>query len=291
MFDPKIFYDRYQVNFHDYLRLSLKYLMEHHKDLHLADEILGYSDEDFILALKIKIRQLYFHSIETVFELIFAFCPDSEGYCNDHEVFIKLSKSKNIIYPKIREIALNKENGLSFLDKIINLPNGLNVSLGNYIFFFGLYETFDQHKTVEESLCTIKEGLFILASEFADTKEYNRYKHSLRIIPALKSIEFFRSDNHSSQVRVDLSKSLTYVSFDEKNKEIKFITKILDTQRDLNMISFCSDLIWNIISIRKVIFGISDNSNKKLSIKFFNKDYLRLKTKRDSDLANTSFSK
>lgn len=291
MFDPKIFYDKYQVNFYDYLQLSLTYLVEHHKDLYLADKILNYSDEDFILALKMEIRQLYFHSIETVFELIFSFCPNSEGYINDHEVFIKLSKSKNFIYPEIKEIALNKENGLAFLDKIITLPNGLNVSLGNYIFFFGLYEAFDQYKAVEESLCTIKEGLFILASEFADTKEYNRYKHSLRIIPALKSIEFFRSDNHSSQVRVDLSNSLTYISFNEKNKEIKFVTKILDTQRDLNMSSFCSDLIWNIISIRKTLFGISDNSNKILPIKFFNKNYLALKTKCNPDLVNARLSK
>jgi len=116
--DPKLFYRNFQVNYYDYIQLSLKQLLDNSNENKLKNNIIEYNTKDYERAIKSSIRQTYFHAIETVFELVFALCPDKKNSINEVEIMRTITKS-DLPYKRIQDIAKDKQN-LDFLDLQLN---------------------------------------------------------------------------------------------------------------------------------------------------------------------------
>ena len=273
MIDIKIFYHAFQINYFDYKLAYLTYAEGHYKELNQENNILNYSEKDFVLAIKSDIRQTLFQAIETLFEVIFALLPDENGKISDIEIMRTLSKG-DFPYKKIQDIVENKKN-LEFLDKQVKLSSKKIVSLGEYVFYHNITATGDYVDRIKVSLEAIKSGLYALAKEFSDRKEYNCYKHGLRLVPAMNFLKIARADNMKQIANFDLSNSLTYYTEDEKQGKIEFVTKVFDTERDKRLIQLCSGLLWNIIKIRDVAINkLPNNQSGSCQICFFDNDMI-----------------
>jgi hypothetical protein len=226
-----------------------------------------------------------------VFEILFALTPDKDGFTADKDILRTLSKGE-FHYKKINQISEDPQ-ALDFLNNDVLLTDGAKVSVGQYIFYFGLHKADDIQEKIQISLEAVKNGLFILAKEFADRNEYNCYKHGLRIIPALNFFKVMRADNNDQIANWDLSDSMTYYREDENENKMQFITKVFDTERDLNLLRLCSDLIWNIIKIRDIAFNklpkISSET-ASVDVLFFDKDLIKVANKGNIPIQNLRFT-
>jgi len=271
MIDIKIFYSSFQINYFDYKLAYLSYAENHFKELSQENNILNYSERDFVLAIKSDIRQTLFQAIETLFEIIFALLPDKNGKISDMEIMRILSK-RELPYKKIQKIA-ESEKELEFLDMEIKISPEKIVSLAEYIFYYNVTATEDYIDKIKVSLEAIKSGLYTLAKEFSDRKEYNCYKHGMRLVPAMKFLKIARADNMKDIANFDLTNSLTYYTEDLKQGKIEFVTKLFDTERDKRLIQLCSGLLWNIIKIRDIVFNkLPQKESGSGQICFFDND-------------------
>lgn len=290
MIDPKIFYSAFLVNYFDYKTTYLKHALSNYKKFQLENILLQYADKDFLHTIKSDVRQTLFQAIETVFEILFALTPDKDGFTADKDILRTLSKGE-MHYKNINQISEEPE-ALDFLNKDVLLTDGNKVSVGQYIFYFGLHKA-DLHEKIQPSLEAIKKGLLILSQEFSDRSEYNCYKHGLRIIPALSFFKLMRADNNNQIADWDLSDSMTYYKEDLKEKKIEFVTKVFDTERDFNMLRLCSDLLWNMIKIRDMAFNKLPKKGDDpvtLEILFFDMDLVKEANKGYIPLQNLRFT-
>lgn len=252
-------------------------------------EVDGYKRDNFSLVLNTEIHQSYFHSVETLFELVFALLPDNEEL-TDNQILYRLANSdwkKN--FNTIRRISKDK-NELNFLDEIISLSDNIQISKGHYIFYFGLY---GKSKTQPEllnaipiSLENIKSGLFILAKDFTNRDLYNSYKHGLRLIPALKNVFLLDRETMQEIVKFDLGNSITYMTVNEKDKSIKYTTKNYDIWRDIELSKFTIGLISNIINLRRASLRLGE---EQFPIHTYPTDNFDVVDKGTNDLKEFSF--
>lgn len=289
MIDPKIFYSTFQVNYFDYKQAYQKYALNNIKEFGLENQILDYSEKDFRQAIKSDIRQTLFQAIETVFDVVFALTKTSNGKYLDVDILRTLS-IPTYHYDRITKIAEDKSE-LNFLDTEVKLNDNISVTLGEYIFFFGLAEHSEIRSIMNENLDAIKIALHILATEFSDRKEYNSYKHGIRLIPALTDFILQKPTTKENIAKWDLRDSLTFYSEDEKTGDMEFITKVFDTDRDLMLTRLCSDLLWNIIKLRDLTFNKkSSDEFVTLNIMLFNKDLVTKANKVNISIQNLRFS-
>lgn len=297
MFDIKDFYSFYQYDYHIYKLVTLKQILDNTDKFEkefLTGAITGFEKVDFQRTIKSEIRQSYYHAIETTFELIFALIP-SNGQTNETEVLFKLSTSEwRQNNDRIRKIAEDSD-GLEFLEKQIKVHengkvNDIQISIARFLFYFGIIpgnKSIPKKylKLIEPSLKAIKLGLKIIAKDFIQRGEYNSYKHGLRIVPALKHFYILNSETQKSILDWDLSDSMTYISLDSKKEEIKFTTTVFDTDRDIKMTLFCSNLISNLILLRKA--GLNKfKKDEKVPILFFDEEEVSNVSKSGVSLQN-----
>lgn len=185
-------------------------------------------------------------------------------------------------YKRIRDIAKDKQN-LDFLDLQLNAGD-ITVTLGHYIFFIGILEDKVQEE-IENTLEAIKYGLHIIAKDFSDRREYNSYKHGLRIIPALKNFTITSQEDKDIKLSWDLEDSMTFYS-ENKVGAIEFITKTFDTERDIKLTSFCSNVIWNIVTLRRARYF---EDKKKMSVLFFDKEMIEKSQKRNVKIQDLKY--
>ncbi|KAB2870138.1 MAG: hypothetical protein F9K37_06510 [Bacteroidales bacterium] len=288
MLSPALYFSKFQINYFDYKQNSLKYLLENYTKMGLDKTILEYNDKDYETAIRSDIRQTYFQAIETVFEIFFALLPDSNGKTNDR--IIEEITTSELPYSKIREIAQN-ESYLDFLDKKIVYSNNITTSLGEFLFYYGLFYMEEISKEFEESIKAIKFALHILANEFSDRKEYNSYKHGLRILPALKELIICDADTMQEEYSWSLKNSMTFYSYDKKTKETSFITKTFDSERDLRMTSICSNIIWNMIKFRDVAYNRDKKSKDyQFAIPIFGINEIKDAIKTDVKIQDIKYS-
>lgn len=281
IFDPKIFYQVYQKDYHRikaaYIKHYLNNLELYHEKLYGDEKIDPVSLKDFKNALKSDLRQTYFHAIETFFELFFALNPKDKEVYDDHYILFNLTNSNwSDNYRKINEFA-NDPKKLRFLnDQIVFMD--YKISIGHYIFYMGLFseEKFPAEffKLIDESIEAIIYGVEIIAKDFAKKEEYNSYKHGLRIIPASKSFAIKSLTNPDLKLEWDVSESMSFYLKTKDPDEISIITKLFDTDRDIYMINFCSNLIDHMIGSRKVTFNKEWIKDKDFQypVSFFGKE-------------------
>jgi hypothetical protein len=280
IFEPKTFYQTYLKDYHKTKAIYLKKMLDNlpKYELDFFNKTLDSDERDvFKKILKADLRQTYFHSIETFFELFFALNPKDKSNYDDEFILFNLTNSdwsKN--YKKISEIADNP-GILNFLEENIEFQNH-NISIGHYLFYMGIFskekfpeELFEQ---INQSIDAIKYGIEIIAKDFTKKEEYNAYKHGLRIIPASKRLMLADANTMEVKIEWDLSESMSFYLKTKDPNELTIITKLFDSERDYLMTYFCSNLIDQLIEFRKIIFD--SNKNKKIDekcrITFFGKE-------------------
>lgn len=288
MISRNLFFSNFQINYFDYKQGSLRFLLDNYSKVGLDKSILEYKDKDYITAIKSDIRQTYFQAIETVFEVFFALLPDKKRKFTNR-VIEKITLSE-LPYLKIKDIAQN-QNSLDFLDSELRFPGNEVLTLGEYVFYYGLNKREDLRTDFLKSLEAIKYALWILANEFSDRKEYNSYKHGLRIFPALQKFAICETGTMKEQLSFDLDGSMTFFSFDNKTKEVTYTTKLFDSERDIRMTSICSALIWNMIKFRDVVFNKEKkDKDYQFAILIFEKEQIAEATKTDVSIQNFKYS-
>jgi hypothetical protein len=266
MITPEQFYQGFQADYFAYRQLRLKNELDSLlKDPTAAtlDSIYDYSFDDHLRSIKIDIRQTYFQSIETVFELLFSFKP-SGSLIRDDLVLQNLIKRKDH-YEDIRKFAEGK-GGLEFLEQTFDYGE-LGSVLGIQYLFYGLLKDDKLSGQLTESLQAIRIILKIIARDISDRKEYNSYKHGLRIFPMSN---FFSIHDHKTKEEIlkwDIKDSMSFMEKDEKTGQIDVVTKLFDPERDRNLTIMCNNLISNIIMIRR---GAFQKEGKKTAIMPFN---------------------
>lgn len=291
MISTETFYSSYQEDYNAYKLLMLTSILKNLEQFEngFFSEVDGYKRDDFSLVLKTEIHQLYFHSVEILFELIFALLPENEEI-KDYQILYRLANSnwkKN--FNTIKKISQDK-NVLSFLDEVVSLSDNIQISKGHYIFYFGLY---GNCKIQPELLCAIpksveniKSGLFVLAKDFTNRDEYNSYKHGLRLIPALKNISLLERNTMQQVVNFDFSNSLSFMTVNEKDESIKYTTKNFDTWRDIELSKFAIGLISNIINLRRASLKLGDD---QFSINTYPTDNFDIVDKGTNDLKEFNY--
>jgi hypothetical protein len=288
MINSNLFFSQFQVNYFDYKQSSLEYLLSNFPKVGVENQILDYKEKDYINAIRCDIRQTFFQAIETVFEVFFALMPDKKGRINQR--IIERITLSDLPYNKINKL-IEYEDSLDFLDLEMEYSNKIPVKLGEFIFYFGLHDQEKFKNDIKESLESIKYALRILAGEFSDRREYNSYKHGLRIIPALQTLSFLNADTMEQTKNWDLNDSMTFYSYDKKTQETSYITKVFDSDRDIRLTTICSNLLWLMIKLRDASFNKSDKEkDREVAILFFSKDKIIEAAKTDVKIQNISIS-
>lgn len=257
IFEPQVYYQAFPADYHKFKVITLKKILEDldKYELEFFDRKLDKDQsKKFELTLRSEIRQAYFHCSETLFELINALCPESDGTTHELNILPRLTNAKTTAaYDRASDI-VNSESGLVFLDKIHNNID-YPVTIGHFLFFYGIAHILpaDERLIIDRSLKSIKILIKNIAKTLSDREEYNSYKHGLRLIPSVKEFGIYSKDLQES-IKFDLSKSVSYYSKTKNPDEVIIKTKVQDTERDIEMTMLCSRLISNIIECRRFKF-------------------------------------
>lgn len=275
--NPELFYKSYQYNYH---RIKAQYLKKMLDETQMyAENIYGQdlTEDDvkeFRLVLKSDLRQNYFHSIETLFELIFALIhknDDKYEYFDLNLQFRLTYSNWKESYKKIKDIA-TQDNALNFLDDV-HLFSKDKITIGQYLFYIGIFRQPNFEKILKEktiqSINSIKQVLRIIAREFMDREEYNAYKHGLRIMPSITEIMLVPLEFEIENLTFDLRDSMSFYTKMSNREDIKIVTKIFDSNRDYRMTYLCSNLIHQLIFYRRIEMKLLGDENKFSKIKYF----------------------
>ncbi|MBU2903486.1 hypothetical protein KO529_01710 [Arenibacter algicola] len=300
---PETFYHSYVKEYHEVRATYLKNLLSNidSVDELLKENELNYAGTRISLTKNTKfiiqadLRQNYFHAIETFFEFFFAFLPN-KGVIPDNSKIVRQVVQSNWSgnYKKIGYIA-NGNMKLNILDKKINFE-GHNVTVGQYIFYLGTFsrQKFDKKyfTDVQESIESLKVAIKVLAIDFHNRDEYNSYKHTMRAFPNYQSIKLIDPKTSKEEFEFDLSNSVSYQKYNDKEKETIIKTRLFDPERDCEMTKFCSRLIYNMLELRNIMFNKSSIKNKdeKIAIFLFNKSNITELTKHNVNIQDIAFT-
>lgn len=297
--DHKTFYASYLKEYHQVKAFYLKTQLDNIDDL---NNKLSKKEFDRTLTdntkfiLQADLRQNYFHAIESFFELFFALIPDGTKVPNNTDVVKRLVKSnwrKN--YNKISDISNGKIKIGNLLKREIKF-NSHKVEVGHYLFYIGIFNKAkfeDVIKAIKNSYEGIAKGIVILAKDFSDRDEYNAYKHALRIYPSIKKMILAEHKTLKERISFDLSNSMSFQLFDEKTKKATIKTKVLDSERDFQMTSFCSNLIHHMIYFRDIIYNTNSNkwdNEKQIKISIFDQDAIEKCSEHNVDVQDLEFT-
>lgn len=246
----EMFYKNYPADFHIYLVTILKNILDNKNHFQaLLKGVEGINEDDVKKTLKIQIRAMYYQSVETLFELIFAIERILKNKNQRQGLWYTLSNSP---YKQNYDRISRKE--FAFLDEKYVIEdvqkNRLEVSLAHYIFFFN----FELNKEVLESIKAINLALRIFARDFSDRDEYNAFKHSMRVFPTLKAVKLTPRNHVFPKQILEMKESVSYLKMmDKDSPKTKLISKSLDINRDYNLALLSSRMISNIIGSRRSV--------------------------------------
>lgn len=212
-------------------------------------------DVYFKKAIALDMRSTYLHCVETLFNLLGVFKKEAELHFRTKKwpnTFSELTEyDPQQLY---REILLYSENksSLDFLSKVV--PNG-SWSYGRHIFYFALNPPADKIsdylEKCEESIRAIELALHLFAVNFGDRKEYDSYKHGLRVLDAMKEFYILNPET-KDMVVIEAGSSLTFPKKSKKSVEVK--TQNVDFVRDYRMCVLGARLIQMAINQRRIFY-------------------------------------
>lgn len=130
MFEPKIFYQTFLTEYHKFKIIPiikiLSDLPKYEKEF-FGKEFEKEDREAYRKTLKSDLRQAYFHSIETFFEIFFALDPtDKETFEDEFILFNITNSNQKKTFDRIQRISTD-ESELNFLDKEITFQNKISI--------------------------------------------------------------------------------------------------------------------------------------------------------------------
>lgn len=277
--DFENFYANYSFGYHTYKVATLKSILDNISNFNekfIEGRVSGFIESEYEHFLRSEIRITCFHSIETLFEIIFALEPEG-SLLQDRLLFKRLSTAKQgANYTRVGLIA-STVSELDFLDRKITIGNRV-VTVGEHIFYFRYSpEQYPEEIRVQvtQSIEAIKTLLQHIAEIFSKRFEYNAYKHGLRIFNAFT--EFMITDvDGTNPISFDLSKSASFYTVEKKKDRIvseTVSTKMFNTPKDYAITSLCSLLIGSIIESRKQYLSV-ESRDSKYSFRIFTKEYI-----------------
>ncbi len=264
------FYRYYPVDHWIYKVNMLNNLIENydlHKDI-ICEGLIEVIDKDCINMLKAEVHFILFQMIETLFELIFALEKR-----DDKKLWLYLSITQSTSRKRYKRIEKIGKGEINFINKLIKLPNGREIPLIYYLFYFGIKRI--PIPEDKENFKKIKEILIVLAKDFTDRLEYNAYKHSLRFFQTPLEIELgeLKEKERIPVLKFNSENNFTFLA---NNKgEIKKVSKAFDYRVDIEKIKLCHNLISNCINSRKTHFF---DPGGKVKLAYFDKmnfDFLK----------------
>ena len=246
MLRSKLFYISFLADYFILRATTYKSIIENDD---LAEVILskspnGLNKENYIKSLKASLRQNYFHSIETLFEIMFAIemgLDKKSDPAQDELIQYHLTHSSKKNLKRIEPLGKEENTAPNFLDReYIFVIDGEQKTfpLLQYLFYYiispidsGANNATDEE--LQESLSAIRLSIQHLAKDFTDRTEYNSYKHRFRLMP------IFGDDD-----------TMMFMTPTPDNV-LEFTTRVFDVERDYKMTRLVSDLIQAIIHARK----------------------------------------
>src|SRR3989344_3728796 len=226
-------------------------------------EILTKINQDKILMKfdKEKLKRSYqyelhmtsYHSSEALFGLLFAFLFEKDT------PWVYLTEYRFENFNKLVEGIKNK--GLGSIMKEEQISKFIQ-----WLFFAGVTKKeFDDYEKIENSIEFVNKYLKSLAATLSDKKDYNSYKHGFRGLP-IRSAITIRKQQVNVPPLESSGEACLYLDFDfennngSKKKRLKIVTKIYSYKTALNIIITNTQLIKNIIEVRKQM--IIDKNNQ-----------------------------
>jgi hypothetical protein len=210
-------------------------ILHFHKDID--------SDELIIENLKMEIHMMVFHSAESLLLTILGhyFYPAMPWFWMSTCTQNKFNNIMN----------LWQEKGL---DAIIKEPE----KWLRDILYPTVNESHEKYQKTKESATFAKKYLDRLVREYMRHREYNAYKHGVRIFPVLGPFQTIDDETTSGDVfpdiQGDLLEFLTYelLQGDDYEYRIKRTLKKYDVKVDINIISITTRLLQNFLERKRV---------------------------------------
>jgi hypothetical protein len=293
----KYFYRAYLKEYHQVKAIYIKKLLS---DIPTLNEEINNQEEyenftkNTKFILQADLRQNYFHCIETFFEFFFAFMPVYGKAPENHKIVKQIVQSnwrKN--YKKIDQIAVGKMK-LNFLDNEIEIM-GYKISIAHYIFYLGTFnlKKFDEsfRIKVKSSTNALKKAIVELAKDFSKRDEYNAYKHTMRVFPSFNAIYFLDANTMEEKFKFDMSNSVSYQIYNDKDRETIVKTKLYDPVRDYQMTMLSGRMIYSMLSLREIVFNPkTDSENETIAIRFFSDEDFGKFSKHNVEIQDLAFS-
>ena len=231
------------------------------------------SDKFIIENLKMEIHMMVFHSAESLFLTVLGhyFYPAMPWFWMSTCTQNKFNNIMN----------LWQEKGLN---AIINEPE----KWLRDILYPTITESHEKYQKTKDSATFAKKYLNRLVREYIRHKEYNAYKHGLRIFPGPGRFQEFDEDNSGEEVTGIRGDSLEFLTYelplhgDEHEYRIKRTSKKYDVKVDINIISTTTWLLQiflerkrvesKAVQGQKVTFNLALFDNLKLE-DIFRSDY------------------
>jgi hypothetical protein len=210
-------------------------ILHFHKDID--------SDELIIENLKMEIHMMVFHSAESLLLTVLGhyFYPAMPWFWMSTCTQNKFNNIMN----------LWQEKGL---DAIIKEPE----KWLRDILYPTVNESHEKYQKTKESATFAKKYLDRLVREYMRHREYNAYKHGVRIFPVLGPFQAIDDTTTSGEVfpdtQGDLLEFLTYelLQGDDYEYRIKRTLKKYDVKVDINIISITTRLLQNFLERKRV---------------------------------------
>ena len=248
MYTFKDFYDSYQTNYFDYKQSCNKSILDKTTEelIVIADGIVDYDEKSFRRTIKMDTRLTYLLAVDTLFELIFALLPNKNRELMDEKIIEQLSR-KNQYFPELKKFIVGKPNEFDKLKYVITYTGNKSCSVLRYLFYNGLFET-KYEKEILESVDAMENAIPFFCGEIINNREeLNSFKHGLRVIPFFNSLTL--GNPETSHIKFDMIDSITFQTQDKTTRTLH--TKPLDYARDIALTLYISNMIHNIIVLRR----------------------------------------
>jgi hypothetical protein len=262
--NPEIFYKHFPYKYWLFKAEMLYNMIEddasdfHDKDGNL--QALGGSVNEFQQMLKYELHFTYYHQAEALFELIFAL----EKVMGDSKyIWLEMSQVKSGDMSRFRKKINRLANESDELrDKKVNLTDGREITFYEWL----LYDAFAPENNITEDSVNLPaqkadEVIQFAAKDLANKKEYNAFKHGMRILHLFDSFKIHDTEKEKFELNFDLKNSFTYVDYPKdkqpkgkKAGDVPAITKGYSPKQDLMKIKLITVLMSAIIEVRKMRF-------------------------------------
>jgi len=145
-------------------------------------------------------------------------------------------------------------------NKKVNLTDGRDITFYEWLIFDVFVPQIGKsEQQITTSIEKVDSIIQFAAKDLADKKEYNAFKHGMRVLHVLKDFRITDNEKQKFNINFDLGNSFTYINFPKDDKkagtkkgDIQAITKGYNPEQDLLKIKLITFLMSGIIESKKM---------------------------------------